>query len=101
MLWDREGACLPKVMCSGSCVGLTPTPGSCWVPEAAGKWDWRVADVTGVCLLVALGLAHCTHHGVKGQQTTTVSPAWQPRPSDRRSLGRGRNQGGTVGLARR
>lgn len=31
-------------------VGLTPDPGSCWVPEAPGKWDWGLGDVTPVCL---------------------------------------------------
>lgn len=33
-----------------ACVGLTPNPGSCWVPEVAGKRDCRVGDVTRVCL---------------------------------------------------
>lgn len=31
-------------------VWLTPDPGSCWIPEAAGKWDWRLGDVTRVHL---------------------------------------------------
>lgn len=33
-----------------ACMGLIPAPGSFWVPEEAGKWDWRLGDVTRVCL---------------------------------------------------
>lgn len=31
-------------------MGLTPDPGSCWVPEAPGKWDRGLGDVTPVHL---------------------------------------------------
>lgn len=81
-------------------VGLTPTPGSCWVPEAAGKWDWRV----GVCLCWwpwSCLTAPTTGFRDSRPCPCLLSPAWQPCPGVRRSLGRGRNRGGTVGLARR
>jgi len=53
-----------------ACVGLTPDPGSCWVPEATGKYDQRLGDVTRVCLCCAPG---------------AVSPAapWDGRMADR------------------
>lgn len=29
---------------------LSPDPGSCWVPDATAKWDWKLGDVTRVHL---------------------------------------------------
>lgn len=57
-------------------VGLTPNTGSCWVPESAGKRDWRLGDMTCVCVCAG-------SPGVEGWQT--VTPA-SPIPVVVRSL---------------